>query len=350
MLAISRRLEELYGANFNSDVTRFGEEQLSLWVLDFTEEKFLPGSGALQGDALELLDAILNDPELEDGGFRRDFFDQERENQLRYVQSIINDKMSYAGLRAAQVMFAGEPYAFHEWGTEDELGQADRRDVFRIYREVLDDASREVYVVGDVDPDAFVEEWSGKVRESFRPMWDGSSGSGARVRATSGHPESVIEEREVQQAKLVMGFRLERNVLEELPTSVDRNLVLSIMNILLGGGMHSKLFKEVREKQSLAYYASSAVDRYIGAAFITCGIASQDFEKTRDLSVAQIDAIARGNFTDDEFDASVRAAIHRLRTVNDSAAEQIGFLMAGRRLGRILTPLECLEQVNAISR
>jgi len=70
----------------------------------------------------------------------------------------------------------------------------------------------------------------------------------------------------VQQSKLFLVMRLPQ--IESVESWVGRRLFFS----MFGGGSHSRLFREVREKQSLAYYVSATVDRHKGLAMVQLGL------------------------------------------------------------------------------
>lgn len=72
---------------------------------------------------------------------------------------------------------------------------------------------------------------------------------------------------------------------------------LTVFNGLFGGFPHSKLFMNVREKESLAYYASSSIDSFRGLVTVQTGIDGQNREKVMHLISEQLTALARGDFS-----------------------------------------------------
>ena len=74
-------------------------------------------------------------------------------------------------------------------------------------------------------------------------------GTDVRMNAVEDHVRYVEEEMDVSQGKLVMGFTTETHFDDE------DSYALTVFNSVYGSGAHSKLFNNVREKLSLAYYA-----------------------------------------------------------------------------------------------
>ncbi|XOW22170.1 insulinase family protein [Lactococcus cremoris] len=102
----------------------------------------------------------------------------------------------------------------------------------------------------------------------------------------------LTEEKEVAQSILQLAY--------QMPVAYgDENyLALQVMNGLLGGFAHSKLFTNVREKASLAYSISSTFDSFTGFLKIAAGIDAENFEEARGLIFEQLEAIKRGDFTE----------------------------------------------------
>ena len=81
---------------------------------------------------------------------------------------------------------------------------------------------------------------------------------------------------------------------------------LMVYNGILGGGPHSKLFQNVRERESLAYYAFSKLEKTKGLLLISCGIDFNNYEKTLDIIQKQLEDIKDGKISDYEFDSTVK--------------------------------------------
>jgi predicted Zn-dependent peptidase len=81
-----------------------------------------------------------------------------------------------------------------------------------------------------------------------------------------------------------------------------RIISMQVLNGLLGGFSHSKLFTNVREKESLAYYANSRFDTFTGFLKISAGIDAGQRSKALTIIRAQVRALAQGDISDSELD------------------------------------------------
>ncbi len=91
-----------------------------------------------------------------------------------------------------------------------------------------------------------------------------------------------------------------------------------VFNSLLGGSTHSRLFQEIREKRSLAYYVSSSIESTKGLLLINSGINAENYKKVIEVVEKEIAAVTRGKFSQDEFLRSKKSIINHLKQDLDS--------------------------------
>ena len=95
---------------------------------------------------------------------------------------------------------------------------------------------------------------------------------------------------------------------------------LVLLNSVYGSGVTSKLFVNVREKRSLCYYASSAVEKFKGLMIVSSGISFDQYETARDAILAELDACRRGEITPEELESARRSLISAVRAGLDTPA------------------------------
>ncbi len=376
--ALVARLEELFGADLDVDVSKKGERQLVRFRLEVANPKFLPlrfrdadrADGAagrvggpagtrLLADALSVLGEVLFAPATgnADGLFRRDYFEQERDKLIRLLESRVNDKVSYATERCVEEMFVGEPFAIYRYGTVEALRALDAREMTSFYRSFAATAPLDVFVVGDLDP----QEALRLVQETFLGPWQeaspraGKETFSKRVSAGSlptpqaapaerGNPRAVEETLDVSQAKVSLGF------LTGIGYQSPDTTALSVYGGILGGGPHSKLFQNVREKASLAYYVFARLERFKGIMVIGAGIESANYDKARDIIDEQLEAIRAGRISDYEYDATIKAMVNAIRVSQDSPGGPVEILLDGLVGGAVREPEEIIRRVESVTK
>ncbi|MDM5198930.1 pitrilysin family protein [Fictibacillus enclensis] len=304
-------LDGLYGATLGVDLSKKGEYQIITLRMDVANEKFLSDNTPLLDRAFELLSQVLLKPAKQGEGFLPRIVQKEKRSLKQQIESIYDDKMRYANKRLIEEMFDEEPYRFNVYGNEQEVDSISPETLYEYYQKVMKEDEIHLYAVGDVSRNA-LQELAKKhfvfPQDRMEPKRTSPTGK-QRVDEV----KEVFEEQEVQQGKLHMGYRT------YITYSDPEYLALQVFNGVFGGFSHSKLFMNVREKESLAYYAASRFESHKGIIFVMSGIETKNYEKTVKIINEQLEEIRNGNITDGELEqtkAMIRNQI--LETVDDS--------------------------------
>jgi len=302
-------VEELYGATFFIDLSKKGEYHIVSFTLEIANEKFLSDSSPLLKKGLEFLSEVIFNPNVENGAFDQTILNNEKRALKQRIQSIYDDKMRYSNQRVIDVMCENEPYALSVYGDKDEVDNITAQSLYQYYQEALDEDQIDIFMVGDLE----TEDVTSYIENLF-PFKEREGKTIDRRNFTS--VEEVKEVREVQdikQGKLNMGFRT--NIVYG-----DKDYyALQILNGIYGGFSHSKLFLNVREKESLAYYAASRLESHKGLLLVMSGIDNQNYEKAVTIIKEQMELMKKGEFTDQEI-MQTKAVIHNqmLETLDTS--------------------------------
>lgn len=347
MRAFTRRLEELFGASMGIDVAKLGERHTSTFRVEVLADAVarrmgldVPRSGLLQA-AVEMVREVLFEPIAEDDGFPPDAFEQERQNLVHAIESVLDDKIAYAQQRHLEAMYRGEPYARFELGDPAVIATLTPRDTYAFHQQRVANAPLDVFVAGALDAAdldrlrATLSAWPRRNPDA-RPATD-------VVRPASGR-RLLEEELTLSQSKLLIGYRYDPRVVP-----LRDQYALGLYNAVLGSGSTSKLFKEVREKRGLAYYAHSMVDRFKGALTLSAGIAAKNGAEARDVMEAQVDAMRRGEFSREDMEIARAGILNGLRGVNDSAFQAIEFAAIARIGGRLADVDEAAAMVKSLT-
>lgn len=330
---LSRYLDGLYGVSFATSVRKKAERQIICANFQFVNEKFLEEKEDILVKVLELAgDAVLNQ-----SSFNEEYVRQEKENLKLQILSVINDKRQYASKRCIEIMCEGEPYGISKTGYTEDLESIDAAVLFDHYKNVVLKSPMDIFVSGDTDIDY--------ITEKVKNMFDGINVTcevpePADVRKDVEKVRNVTEEQQIVQGKLSIGFRT--GVFE----SDNEYPAMMMYNSILGCGIFSKLFNNVREKLSLCYYASSSVDYLKGIMTINSGIEVENFQKAYDEIFVQMEDIKNGNISDTEMSAAVLGTINSIKSVSDNP-----FITDDYYLGKIIagSPLALDELAGKIS-
>lgn len=303
---LNRRLEALYGAELSTGVVKLGDLQSVYVALDLVLDRYLPAGAHVLEAACQLLRAVLREP----AGLRDDVVGQEKDNLARRIQGLVNDKTRFATLRCVQEMFRGQPFALTALGREEDLEGLDAAAVRRRYDQICAQAPVAVFAVGG-GPEVADSLAGGLGWEGRRPA-EVKVGDPAPATGDAGPGRRVVERQAVNQGKLCLGYRTGVGLDDPLYAAMD------VYNGILGGFPHSKLFRNVREKASLAYYASSRFEALKGILLVSSGIEPQKYDQALEIIERQVDDLRRGRVDDEELEFTRRGLANRLRASLDS--------------------------------
>jgi predicted Zn-dependent peptidase len=225
-------------------------------------------------------------------------------------------------------LFPGHALGRPITGTVATMTAMRRDDIYEFWRERYLPSRAVVTAAGRLDHQQVVElaaacfdtAMPGPGSGAPEPLRPGARGFGAPAPAMR-LGEAVIQVRPTEQANVMIGTA-------GLPLRDERRYVLTVLSTLLGGGMSSRLFQEVREKRGLAYTVQTSVDGYsdTGVFSVYAGAAPERIPELLDVVHAELGAAARGEISDEEVERAkgqVRGGI------------VIGLEDTGSRMGRL---------------
>jgi predicted Zn-dependent peptidase len=302
-------LDELYGANFFTDLGKKGEYHVVSMSVEIANEKFLRDSEPLLQKGIEFLADVLQNPHIENNEFDKKTVEKEKRNQKVRIQAVYDDKMRYANSRLVEEMCKGERFALHVNGISEEVESITAKSLYEYYQKVMNEDQFDLYVIGDVDV-AEVETLCDQLLQlnERTPLEVDSSEVEQKER------ENVVKEKQdVKQGKLNMGYRTHTQYGD------DDYFALQVFNGIFGGFSHSKLFINVREKASLAYYAASRLESHKGLLMVMSGIEFEKYDQAVGIINDQLQAMKDGDFTDGEIEQTKAVIRNQLLETIDTS-------------------------------
>ena len=336
---ITLRLDELYGASVGALVRRVGDYQTTGLSCGFIEDRFcIPGDQVL-APMIDFIRELLFEPILEEGGFCKSFVESEKKNLIATIESELNDKRVYAMGRMVKTMCKADSYGVPRLGDAESAAAIDPETLYEHYQKILKESRIDIFYVGSAkleDIAAMVMPLLHEIDRNYLPL------PGQTPFRDAGG-EDVVEEMDVTQGKLCMGFVTPI-------TNRDQNFVpMQLMNTIFGAGMTSKLFVNVREKLSLCYSVGSGYYGSKGIVTVSAGIDFDKEQQTREEILRQLKAMQEGDISAQELTAAKEAILSSLRGTHDSPGSIEGFYATAALSGLQLTPAEYMEAIYAIT-
>ncbi len=338
--SLEKFTQDLYGADVRCGVIKRGEDQIITFSFEAISDKYAIDREPVFKKLTGLAMSILFEPICTGGGFDASFVSQEKKNLSERIESIKNDKRSYANLRCIQEMCGDDEFSTLSYGSVNDVNKIDEKSLYEHYMSIITSSLIDIYVCGDADTESIISEIkkyiSGKVF-----IKGGITHTGLLTpRGNVNYHEEILD---VKQGKLAMGFTTETE-----PVG-DGYYALMVANSIFGAGAHSKLFNNVREKLSLAYYASSSMERSKGIIVVNAGIEFSNYQKAYDEILLQLQDVKDGRISDLEYESSVNAIINSLKSCFDDQYAMQSFYLSEEIYSSGLSLDDIIEKIKSVT-
>ena len=338
MQKLSCALDTLYGARIGCTVRKKGENQCVGFVASFIDDHMTPDGEKLLEPVSEMLGDLICNPATRNGRFYSEYVQGERINLVDDIRSQINDKRVYASLRLIREMCADEAYGISVLGREHDAKKITPSKLYKQYAALLSTARIELFYCGSAElrrvEQALLSAFSTLPRTEIVPA------AITMPHAPKEEPKFITEKMDVSQGKLSMGFS---------STSTDYPALL-LFNTIYGGSSNSKLFMNVREKESLCYYASTTLHRQKNLITLSSGFEFENYQKAFDEILAQLDSAKRGEIEDWEEIGARSMMRHVLSAMGDSMGQMEDFYLGQAVTGSTDTIESLAADLEAVTR
>ena len=337
--AFRERLANLYGADYSTSLSRRGLVHYLDINLSFVRDKFLSRKNVLTDAMLDFLKASLFSPLVSQDAFDESAFEIEKKNILNDLEAEIENHFYHAHRELDKLFYEEEEMQMPRVGTIELIQKETAASSFAAFQEMLQENQIDFFFIGDFNEVAVREKI-----QSFNFAPRQQELQLVYQQEYSNVLREGLEQKDVHQSiiELAYHFPIQYGESEHLP--------LVVLNALLGGFAHSKLFVNLREKEGLAYTISSNFDIFSGMMRIYAGIDRSNRTRTVALINRQIVDLKRGNFSQEELNQtkkmlrnSVLLAQDRQNTILERAYMSS---VLGKKFLSLEAWLEALEQVN----
>lgn len=336
---LNRRLDELYASSIEIKNAKCGKNQLFIISAEMLDNSFVSDGTDILDGVTHLISQVLMHPLTENGAFRKDVVNKEKNTVCDAIKAEINNPRAYASLKCAELMHSDDV----DFSTVDSLlssvENADEVSLYRHYKEMINFSALDIFYVGSQD----IAHVSATISKYFKDF----HGVPSPLRPIVAEKFTSLKERtepfEVSQGKLCLGFRV------GVTADDKKYFAASLLNEIFGGSPASKLFMNVRERLSLCYYCASSYDPYLGNITVSSGINVCEFERAKTEILRQLDAIKAGNISEDEFLAAKKSILHWYRQIYDYPFEMFAFYNTRSMLGINASPEKYMKAFSEVT-
>ena len=331
---ISKKLEEMYGAEFNCGLDKLGKNHVLKFYIESINDEFLPEAKEnMLKQSIEILSEIVFNPLAENNGFNEEYTNQEKENVKQIIEAKKDNKARYALFRCVEEMFKDKAEGLYKYGYVEDLENINAKNLYEYYKELIDTCKIDIFVSGKLE--------NTNIEQLIEQDQNLSNLKEREPKYNINKPEeknpiqevnNVEEKLDVTQGKLVIGYDVEASK-QEIEDEKFRYIGM-LYNAILGGTATSKLFQNVREKASLAYTASSSFSYYTGNIFVNAGIEIDNFEKATEIIKEQIEDMKQGNFSEEDIENAKKTIVSNIAGISDEQDTEIIYFLGQELSGR----------------
>lgn len=283
---------------------------------------------------LDILCDVMRDP-----AFRQDEVESERQVILEEILMHADEPADLVHDRLVEQAFPTHPLGRDVLGEQDTIASMSIADIDGFFRHHYRPANMVLALAGAVDHDQVVD--------TFGRRFEQQPGGGAPPRSTPQDPPHVVSvtNRPTEQAHVVVGFTT--------PGRHDPDrFVLSVLDHVIGGGLSSRMFQEVRERRGLAYsvfsYRTSFDDA--GLLAVYAGTAPSKAREVLDLMVLELDRLLTDGISEREL-AVAKGHIRGETTLalEDSSARMSRIARSLLLHGEVMAVEDVLARVDAVT-
>lgn len=333
----SMKLSSLYGASVRGYAAKQSDNQDLVISSGCINDRYCLEGEHITEELAETVSDCITDPHLEGDAFFESDFALKKQELLDEIDAEINSKRSYAFKRANLSIFKGEPSAISARGDKEQAEKITAAAAYEQYKKLLKTARMEIFFIGAEPNENCKKILADKLSKIDRNYIGDSK---AKKSPLKHEVCRVAEPHDVAQSKMFMAFK----------TDFGNLAAMQVMNAVYGSTPNSKLFMNVREKLSLCYYCSLMYNEVKGVVYVDSGTEHSNTGKAEEEIINQLEAMKKGDFTDEELENARRAILNSLKGVNDSFNALANWYFGRICDNNIYTPEEQIERINKITR
>ena len=337
---ISKELEDMYGASFDCGVDKNGDNQVLKFYIESINDDFLPEKYNLAEKSLKLLVDVVFNPLTENGGFKKEYVEQEKNTLKQIIEGKIDNKSKYALDRCIEEMYKNKPYGLYKFGYIEDLDKINEVDLYSYYKTLISECKIDVFVSGFNTDNLNENEILGNLSERKANYIKVVNNF---INNKISQPEEVIEKMDVTQGKLMIGA-------DVLELKEDEKQIASLYSVVLGGGANSKLFQNVREKASLAYTAGASYVKAKNNIIIKCGIEIKNYKRALEIIKEQLRQMLDGELSDQDLNSAKQLIIASYKSVSESQDGEVSYYFAQELSDKFVSIDESIEEINNVTK
>ena len=284
------KTKDLYDAITNVNVKSDGNRTSLILSVSCLDNKY--SSDTLFKEVVEFFHEIIYNPNVTDNAFDNESFEAVKLNVNSNLETIIEDKSRYSRLRLFEILNENKKEYVSPVNKEykEIIKSATRSSLYDFYNKVINNCKLDIVILGNIDFD--------ETEKIVKEFFNNSSRKDFSIEPNVYYDKrkkilTRFESDKSQQAKLNIACNVDKDL-----SKYEKEVVMQVYNLILGGFANSLFFKNIREKHSLCYYISSNFYYYENILYIRSGISKNNYDKVIELIKKEMKRVKDGKFSE----------------------------------------------------
>lgn len=286
---IAIELEELYQSIFYGVTNKIGNLFTINFIMEFIDPKYINEDNYLE-KVLKLPFEIINNPNVKNNEFNINNFNICKRRLRDEIESIKENNNKLAISEALKTMDNTSPSSYKVIGTLEDLERITPTNLYDTYQDLFNHSNCDIFIIGNLNMDKCVsiikDNFKNRVIKLNKP----------KLYVDNKEKKKVLEKTDSSafiQSNLVMIYNIKK--LDDF----TKNMSFHVFNYILGGGLTSILYKNLRNDNSLCYMVRSMYLKQDGLLIVNSLLDKKNINKAKKLIKISFDEIIKGKFSDE---------------------------------------------------
>ena len=335
---LARQQDYLYGTAIQISSQLVGELSLFSLTVSLLDPKLISSKFRLLEKVIDLIVELIYRPNIVNGLFEQQLFETTKSNHMYRLKSLENDKESVAAIRMKELVDDDHPYRQLSLGNLQDLTTITNQDLVNLYKDLLN-REIEIYVLGDVSAKDIVST----IEKKFK------------AKSVNKKIKTVVALKQDKAKKIIETKKFNQSHLSYLLTTNtlvgDKDYYPMIMfNAIFGRTPLSKLFRVVREKNSLCYSISSSYQVNYGFINVGAGIDAKNYKKADSLIRQQLTLMKQGSFTQEDINMNRNMLITMIEHTYDQPVGLVNQLVTSDLIKADMIKQDYIDNLNKVTK
>ena len=242
------------------------------------------------------------------------------------------------------LLYKDSPLGFEIAGHKEIINKFDKNTFVDYMRKLYHPINAVLVVAGGLKDKS---QYLNQIKSKLENWQEGEKSTFVKINESQTEPQIFIKHKKTEQAHFCIGFRA-------FSFNDSRKYALNVLSAILGGGMSSRLFIQVRERRGLCYYISTGNELYSDCGnIVTQAGVTNNLDKVKEaikVILNEHEKITKGEIKDEELKRAKELIKGRfLLSLEDSSVVANYFGTKKLLQDSLETPQEVIKKIEAVT-